>query len=538
MSLVRLALAVAFTATLVTAQSSLLTTLQGGNGQKGAMFNIKNITAGQITITSLAQNFLGAGTSNVEIYTKTGSYVGSESIAANWTLAASATGLVHPGSGTAVTIPSLVNTTIPAGATQAFYVTVTAATATNVAYTTGTLVLPTPTSAGNVAFADANIQFVCGVGKSYPFGSTFGGPTPGGTGRCWNGRIDYVIGGIPAVPWQVNQPSAYMDFDLVLATSTTPAKITRCVGALVSACANSTNAPADIALNAVPTVSSAAGGVALTPNTVVNLDLLGGFAFLLGGTFALPLGGAAGTCPIIFPAPPGTISAQMLAITPTSAIGVSLSQACQLNGVAASALTLPNADDSLYVVNTNAAPLCNTTSLNYYGTSYTNFVVSTNGIVFPGTAGNNQWVPSAANALLYPGLFGVWSDFQSNANPAASIVVSNATSGGFDVSFTNVPYWGTTVNNTFKVALDPTGPRLEGLLSLGTDPTTTGLFVSKGVGSATDPGATAFAIGTGTTAVATDMLYAVGTGTPTLASGANNLLFTFNGTGGVDWLGL
>jgi hypothetical protein len=539
MSLVRLALAVAFTATFVTAQSSLLTTLQGGNGQKGTMFNINNISAGPITVTSLAQNFLGAGTSNVEIYTKTGSYVGSEAIAANWTLAASAAGLVHGGAGTAVTIPSLVNTTIPAGATQAFYVTVTAATATNVAYTNGTLVVPA-TSAGAVAFADANIQFVCGVGKSYPFGATFGGPTPGGAGRCWNGRIDYVLGGPPAVPWQVNQPVAYMDFDFVLATATTPAKITKCVGAPVNACADSFGAPADIALNSVPTVSSAAGGVALTPNTVVNLDLAGGFLFLLGGTFALPLGAAVGTCPIFFNAFPGTLSAQMVAIDPTSPIMLTLSQACEATGVAAGPVTLPNADDSLYLVNTTAAPLCNTAGLNYYGTTYTNFVVSTNGIVFPGTAGNNQWVPSAANALTYPGLFGVWSDWQANANPAASIVMSNnAVFGGFDINFTNVPYWGTTINSTFKVALDTIGPRLEGLTGLGTDPTTpSGLFVSKGVGFATDPGATAFAVGTGTTAVATDMLYAVGTGTPTLAGGANNLWFTFNATGGVDWMGL
>jgi hypothetical protein len=351
-------------------------------------------------------------------------------------------------------------------------------------------------------------------------------------------RPNMKIGfGAPPMPdYQVNQAAASMNFDGVLATPGAAAVTTKCAGALVNACADSAGNLAEIFLNVSPLVPTSAGGIGLNQTNVVNLNLAGGFLQLFGAF--IPLGAATGTCPIIFPAPAGTLSTQALSIDATSAIGISLSQACQLNGVAASTLTLPNADDALYLVNTNAAPLCNTTGLNYYGTSYTNFVVSTNGIVFPGTTGNNGWVPSAANALLYPGLFGVWSDFQSNANPAASIVVSNATSGGFDVSFTNVPYWGTTNNSTFKVGLDPSGPRLEGLLGLGTDPTPTGLFVSKGVGSATDPGATAFAIGTGTTAVATDMLYAVGTGTPTLASGANNLLFTFNGTGGVDWLGL
>lgn len=538
MILARIALAVTLTATLATAQISLLSTLAGGNGQKGTMFNVNNVSAGPVTVMSFAQNFLAAGTDNVEIYTKAGSFAGSEAIAANWTLASTVTGMVH-GAGVADTIPAVVNVTIPAGATQGFYVTVTAATTGNVAYTNGNLVVPATTS-GAVAFSDANIQFVCGVGKVYPFGATFGGPTPTGPGRCWNGRIDYVLGSSVSAPWQVNQASAYMDFDFVLATALTPAKVQKCVGAPVNACADSFGAPADMALNMLPTVSSLAGGVAVGPNAIVNLDLSGGFTFLLGGSFVLPLGTASGTCPIFFNAFPGTVSAQMVAIDPTSPIMLSLSQACEATGLPVGPLTLPNADDTLYLVDTTASPLCNTTGLNFYGTSYTQFVVSTNGVVFPGTTGTNQWVPSAANALASAGLLGVWSDWQANANPAASIVMTNnAVFGGFDINFTNVPYWGTTINSTFRVALDGFGPRLEGLTGLGTDPLTpTGLFVSKGVGFATDAGATAFTLGgTGTTAVNSDMLYAIGTGTPALAGGANNLWFTFNGTGGVDWLG-
>jgi hypothetical protein len=364
-----------------------------------------------------------------------------------------------------------------------------------------------------------------------------------GTNNHYNGlnRPNMKIGlASPIIPaFQVNQAAASMNFDGALATAGAAAVTTKCAGALVNACADSAGNLAEIFLNVSPLVPTFAGGVGLNHANVINLDLAGGF-FPLFGTF-MPLGAATGTCPIIFPAPPGTFSAQMLAANPTSAIGISLSQACQLiGGAATGTLTLPTADDAIYLVNTNTAPLCQTTGLNYYGTSYTNFVVSTNGIVFSGTVGNNGWAPSAANALTYPGLFGVWSDFQSNANPAASIVVSNNTTyGGFDVKFTNVPYWGPSGSNTFTVALGTTGPRLEGLLGLGTAPNVlTGLFVSKGVGFATDPGPTAFAVGTGTTAVATDMLYKLGIGSPNLAGGANNLFFTFNATGGVDWLGL
>ncbi len=528
-------LSVAASAQILTLQS----TLQGGNGQKGNMFNVNNISAGPITVTSLDQNFLAAGTSTMEIYTKAGSYAGSETLAANWTLVGSVAGVVHGGAGIAVPIPMTLNVTIPAGTTRGFYVTCTAAAATNVAYTNGNLVLPLPVGAGANGPADANIRFVGGIGNAYPFGATFGGPTPGGVGRCWNGKINYVVGGASAPLWQVNGPAAYLDFDFVLATPVSPAVVNKCVGASVNACADSFGNPADIALNTLPIVSSVAGGFPLSPTIVVNLDLSGGFLWLINSF--IPLGAASGTCPVFFNAFPGTLSAQVVALDPTSPIFVSLSQASQCTGLAATGtLTLPSTDDSAYLVDLTASPLCNAAGLNYYGTTYTTIVVSTNGIVFPGVAGNNQWVPSAAQAITQPGAFGVWSDWQADMNPTASIVLTNnVVFGGFDLNFTNVPYWGTAVTSTFRVALDTIGPRLEGLTGLGTDPTTpTMLLMSRGGGTATNAGATAFSLGgTGTTVLNTDMLYALGTGTPTLAGGANNLWFAFNGTGGVDWLG-
>ena len=529
---------VALLSVAVAAQNvTLQTTLLGGNGQKGAMFNVVNISAGGITVASFDQNFLNPGTSSMEIYTKTGSYVGSEAIAANWSLVGSASGLVHGGQGVAVPLPIAVNTSIPAGATQAFYVTVTNATATNVAYTNGNLVVPA-TTAGAVAFSDANIQFVCGVGKVYPFAGTFGGPTPGGFGRCWNGKINYFIGGIaPAPAWQVNGPAAYLDFDFLIATPTTGAVVTKCIGAPVNACANSFGAPADIALNTLPIVSSTAGGIALTNAHVVNLDLTGNFLFLINAF--IPLGAASGTCPIFFNAFPGTISAQVVVLDPTSPINISLSQASQATGAPSSTLTILNADDAMYLVNLTASPLCNATGLNYYGTTYTTMVVSTNGIVFPGVAGTNAWVPTIATAISYPGLFGVWSDWQSDVGTGSIVVSNNIMFGGVDIDYTNIPYWGTATTSTFRVALDTVGPRLESLSTLGTDPVTpTMLVMSRGGGLATNAGATAFSLGgSGTTAANTDMLYAIGTGTPTLAGGANDLWFTFNGTGGVDWAG-
>ena len=339
----------------------------------------------------------------------------------------------------------------------------------------------------------------------------------------------------PAAPdYQVNQPNAYMDFDFVLATPGSPAVTNKCVGGLVNACANSNSFPADVFLSAAALVPSSAGGVVLNINNVINLDLSAGYGPLVGAF--LPMGGASGHCPLLFNAGLGTLSAQMLVLDPTAPGITSLSQACQLNGIAAGSLTLPNADDAIYTVDLAAAPLCHG-PLSYYGTSHTQLTVSTNGLVSPGPAGVSSYFPSTAAAITNPGSFGIWSDWQSNANPTATIVVNGAGAfGGVDVAFTNVPYWGTAVNSSFVVGLDPVGPRIEGISGLGADPTPTMILVSQGGGLATDAGATPFGIGSGATAAATDMLYAIGTGSPALAGGANNLWFNWFG-GGVSWRG-
>ncbi|MSR74313.1 MAG: hypothetical protein EXS14_02420 [Planctomycetes bacterium] len=539
MKFLRSSLMVALLCVTASAQIlSLQTTLQGGNGQKGAMFNVVNISAGNLLITSLEQRFFSAGTATMAIYTKTGSYVGSELLAAagNWTLLGTVAGVVHTATATTTLIPIVVNTVIAAGATRAFYVTATTATASNIAYTNGNLIVP-PALAGQVHVADANLQMISGVGKSYPFGSTFGGPTPGGTGRCWNGKINYVLGTVPPAPnYQVNQAGAYMDFDFVLASAGAPAVLNKCGGGIVNACADSFGNPADIYMNAVPLVSSNAGGTVLNNANVVNLDIAAGFFPLFGG-FG-PLGLASGTCPIFFAAPIGTISAQMIVIDLTVPGFISLSQACQLNGIAQAPVTLPNADDGLYILNLSAPPFCRG-PLSYYGTSYTQLVVSTNGLMFPGAAGNAGYIPSFANAIIYPGLFGVWADWQSNMGTGTIVANGAGAFNGVDVAFTNIPYFGTTITSSFTIGLDALGPRLEGLSGLGVHTADVMLAVSRGGGLATNAGPTAFSLGaTGTTAANTDMLYAIGAGAPTLAGGANDLWFTFNGTGGVDWAGL
>ena len=363
-----------------------------------------------------------------------------------------------------------------------------------------------------------------------------------GTGSNYTGfnrpNMQLTFGAPPAPDYQVNQAGAYMDFDFVIATAGAAAITNKCAGAQVNACAESFGMVADIFLNTAAVVPSSAGGVALNNSNVVNLDLTAGF-FQLLGTF-MPVGGAAGTCPILFGAPLGTLSAQMVAFDATSAIGISLSQACQLNGFGTSTLSLPTADDVSYLVDLTAAPLCRTAGVPFYGTTYTQIHVSTNGVVCPGTSGQTGWTPSAGAAQAGPGSVGIWSDWQSNASPTATIVVNGAgISGGVDVTYTNVPYWGTAVTSTFNVGLDAVGPRIEGITGLGTDPTGTGIVLSQGGGLATNPGAALFSLGgAGGSVLATDMLYNIGTGSPALGGGANNIWFTAQFSGGYFWQGL
>jgi hypothetical protein len=88
----------------------------------GYQFNIVNLSANDVMIHSFEARF--QGTSGYRIYTKTGTFVGFETNAAAWTLVGQIAGGLTGLSTTAPTpIPIPVEICIPAGATQAFYLT-------------------------------------------------------------------------------------------------------------------------------------------------------------------------------------------------------------------------------------------------------------------------------------------------------------------------------------------------------------------------------------------------------------------------------
>jgi hypothetical protein len=210
------AVALAVTAS---AQCSAVTTLTTGtNSQNGTMFDVVNTSSAPITINSFDQCFAGAATATfVEIYTKPGSWSGSQQAPAAWTFVGRANNFAHGTTPTLDALPIPVNVTIPAGATQGFYVT--GDSGSTVQYTTGVAQL------GAVIGADASVQVRGGVGVAYPFSTVYGLPTDG---RLWNGRVNYCptgSGSVTATNTSLGAGcvAAYNSFFELFSTATTAA---------------------------------------------------------------------------------------------------------------------------------------------------------------------------------------------------------------------------------------------------------------------------------------------------------------------------
>ena len=162
---------------------TLETTFAGGNGLDGNMFDI--VAINEVTINSFDVNLDTGITDDIEVYYKSGSWEGFEEDPSAWTLLATAN-VTSAGDGVPTPLNLTLGQTIAAGETGAFYVTTTAG---GINYTNGS-------ANGTVFASDANIEFLEGSGKSYPFGSsTF-------DARVFNGNIIYEVG--PQIDNDVN----------------------------------------------------------------------------------------------------------------------------------------------------------------------------------------------------------------------------------------------------------------------------------------------------------------------------------------------
>ncbi len=144
------------------------------------MFNL--VATNTITVLCFDVNLILGSNGAYEIYYKVGSYVGSESNAAAWTLIGSNPSVPSLGFDVASPINIPINIVIPAGQTYAFYITnnSTASTA-GIRYTN---------NAGYTNIAtNADLTIAGGIGKAYPFGTNY-------ANRSFNGTVRYVVGNV------------------------------------------------------------------------------------------------------------------------------------------------------------------------------------------------------------------------------------------------------------------------------------------------------------------------------------------------------
>lgn len=512
--------------------STVATSLVGGNGQSGTMFDIVNISPNPIVISSFDQSFFATGVATMEIYTKVGTFNGSQAAPANWTLVGGGASVPHPVTNTYYPIPISVGVTIPPGATQGWYVTSTADT---VAYTTGAA------QWGTVIGSDANLQVIAGNGIAYPWAGTFGGIGAGQQGRLWNGRVTYSLGGGGAA-WQVNQPEASLSFGGTNAGPCSgPGSRTVCPGSVFTASLNSTllGAGWEVGFHLGSAVSASGGGLTLPNGNVLNLDLANPTLTLLNGGAFPPFPGPL-SVPVSFPAPL-TLVAQMAVLDPSTPGGVRLSQANELivsSTPPPASLPGPTGDDSSVTINLGS--ICGwPASIPFYGVNYTAVHVVSNGrIMFTGATGNVSFSPAVANGLTDQPFVGAWTDL--NQSLGGSITVTAPAADQLQVNYNAVPYYGTSIGNTFSVNFNATTGvvTLSGISTLGVGGTSNMfLGITNGNLGATDAGATLFNVsGPNALGSATDMIYNFGVQGPPLGGGANTLTFIPFGAG-YTWTG-
>ena len=154
------------------------TSLAGGNGSAGNMFNIINTSGGPLTITGFAQG-PGSGNSSVTgaamiVYYTPGDYTTQS--AASWSQIASGTVNLTSSAATGY-LP--VNVTIPTGGTYGFFVGLSSG---SVQYTNGT-----GTAGSSPWYVHPKFTVTEGLGGSYP--------NPVNNPRCWNGQVFFGSAG-------------------------------------------------------------------------------------------------------------------------------------------------------------------------------------------------------------------------------------------------------------------------------------------------------------------------------------------------------
>ena len=157
----------------------LWTTMDGGNGQAGNMFDV--VAMKDIVIVGIGHvHTSSVETVNVEIWTKEGPFKGFQRDRTAWSQVA-AVSVRGKGRGQPTVLPKGImdRIEIGAGETRSFYVTLTTP---DMRYTNGDYNLPSK------AASNADLRIHRGIGKAYPFKTTY-------KSRVFNGSIVYFVRG-------------------------------------------------------------------------------------------------------------------------------------------------------------------------------------------------------------------------------------------------------------------------------------------------------------------------------------------------------
>jgi hypothetical protein len=231
----------------------------------------------------------------------------------------------------------------------------------------------------------------------------------------------------------------------------------------------------------------------------------------------------------------------MAVLDPSTPGGVRLSAATELHILQGSnSAPGPISDDSSVTVSLGVPPLCGPGSIPFFGVSYAQMHVISNGRVqFTGATGNTTFTPTVAQALTDLPFVGAWCDL--NPGAGGTITITTPAPDQVQVNYNAVPYFATSIPNTFSINFNATtgAITLQNLTGLGVGTANLFLGISQGNTGATDPGVTPFnasGIPTTTGNGTTDMIYNFGIQGPGLAGGATNITFSPSGAG-YTWTG-
>jgi hypothetical protein len=154
----------------------LETTFEGGTGQNGVMFEV--LPHQNLVVTGFDLHVFDVDAVDIQIYTKDGTFAGSEKQCEDWHLVAAVT-VVGRGMDavTTVTLPQDSSVPLKTDQLQAFYITV--SNGRGLRYSPGH-------GTGSPVVSNEHLSIFEGVGVEYPCGSTF-------WDRVWNGALHYEV---------------------------------------------------------------------------------------------------------------------------------------------------------------------------------------------------------------------------------------------------------------------------------------------------------------------------------------------------------